>query len=66
MNNYYSPCPQHPTCYIPSSNLFCGYYLSDYDVIYDEIYETYSVIYEVITRKFRVSMDPLKISKYVE
>ena len=43
--------------------------LGNYDVIYDESYdETYSVIDEVITRKFRASMEPfcdLKISKYV-
>ena len=40
--------------------------LGNYDVIYDE---TYSVIDEVIMRKFRASMEPscdLKISKYVE
>ena len=40
--------------------------LGNYDVIYDE---TYSVIDEVITRKFRASMEPfcdLKFSKNVE
>ena len=37
--------------YIPSSHLlFCGY-----ELIYDE---TYGVIYEVIMRKFRASMEP--------
>ena len=43
--------------------------LGNYNEIYAEIYDEIFVIFWVITRKFRASMEPfydLKISKYVE
>ena len=55
--------------YVLGDNLlFCGYWvtMSNYDETYGVIYE---VIYDVIMRNFRASMEPFcdsKFSEYVE